>query len=63
MNQRHKLNIVAFIFARKGSKGLKGKNLKKIDQKYLIDFSISTAKKLGVNEIVVSSNIKKLLKY
>ena len=63
MNQQHKLNIVAFIFARKGSKGLKGKNLKKIDQKYLIDFSISTAKKLGVNEIVVSSNIKKLLKY
>ena len=45
-----KYNIVAFIFARKGSKGLKGKNLKKINNKYLIDFSISAAIKLGVKK-------------
>ena len=63
MKHSQKYNIVAFIFARKGSKGLKGKNLKKLNNKYLIDFSISAANKLGIKKIVVSSNIEKILNY
>ena len=41
------MNILVFIPARGGSKGIRNKNLIKIGDKKLIDFTIDTAKKLG----------------
>lgn len=47
----------AFIFARGGSKGLPGKNVKTLNGKPLIQYSIETAKRtLEINEIFVSTD-------
>ena len=62
------MTIYAFIFAIGGSKGLKNKNLKKINGKPLIFYSINIAKKIKqIKKVYVSTdnkNIEKIaLKY
>lgn len=56
-------NYVAIIPARKGSKSIKNKNLVKIRGKKLIDHTIDAAiKTKKISKIVISSDIKSLLK-
>lgn len=48
---------IAFIFARGGSKGLPGKNIKLLGGKPLIQYSIETAKKCpSIDEVFVSTD-------
>ena len=47
--------IIAFIPARKGSKGLKNKNFRKINGKSLLEITINSAKKDLPKEILVES--------
>ncbi|KGG12104.1 MULTISPECIES: cytidylyltransferase domain-containing protein [Prochlorococcus] len=57
----HKLAVI--IPARSGSKGLPGKNLKKLYGKPLVDYSIELAKKLScVSNIVLTSDSLDILK-
>ena len=58
-----KKNICICIFARKGSKGVKNKNIKKINNKMLFEYSLKYAKMLNVGKIVVSSNINQIKNY
>lgn len=54
--------IYAFIFAKEISTRLKNKNLKKIDNKSLVEHSILCAKKIkNISKIFVSSDSKKIL--
>ena len=57
--------IICIIPARKGSKGIKNKNLKKIKNKPLVQYSIDSAKKISkLVEICVSTDsnlIKKIV--
>ena len=58
-----KKKILCTICARKGSKGLKNKNLLKLLEKPLIFHTLDQAKKIkSFTKIVVSSNSKKILK-
>lgn len=51
------MKTVAFIFARGGSKGLPGKNIKPLNGKPLLQYSIETAKKImQISEIFVSTD-------
>jgi N-acylneuraminate cytidylyltransferase len=51
------LKTVAFIFARGGSKGLPGKNIKPLNGKPLLQYSIDTAKKVSqISDIFVSTD-------
>lgn len=51
------MKTVAFIFARGGSKGLPGKNIKPLNGKPLLQYSIETAKKVKqINDIFVSTD-------
>ena len=60
---KKKLNILAIIPARSGSKSIKNKNLKKIHNIPLIGYSINTAKKSKlINRIIVSTDSKKIRK-
>ena len=53
--------ILAIIPARKGSKGLKDKNIKRFAGKPLIYWSIKSAKKSKyINKIIVSTDSKKI---
>lgn len=55
-------NLIIHIGARKNSRGLKNKNIKKIFGKPLIQYTIDQAKKIkGIKKIVVSSDSKKIL--
>lgn len=57
------MNIVTFIPARGGSKGIKNKNILKINKKPLIFYSIDISKKIKlINETYVSSDSNKILK-
>jgi len=57
-----KKNILCTICARKGSKGLKNKNIHKLLGKPLIFHTILQAKKIkAISKIVTSSNSKKIL--
>ena len=58
------MKILCTICARKGSKGLKNKNLLKINKNYnLIDYTLNQALKVKeINSIVVSSDISNLKK-
>jgi len=57
------MNILCTICARKGSKGLKNKNIMKLLNKPLIIHTIDQAKKSKIfTKIVVSSDSKKILK-
>tara|TARA_B100001057_G_scaffold470741_1_gene532362 strand:- start:779 stop:1504 length:726 start_codon:yes stop_codon:yes gene_type:complete len=59
------MNIVTLIPARSGSKGIKNKNIIKINSKPLIAYSIILAKNSNLlkNEVYVSTNSKKIKKY
>ena len=57
------MNILCFIPARAGSKGIKNKNLIKINSKPLIYYTIKFAQKIKNNFIFVSTDSKKILKY
>ena len=58
------MNILCSICARGGSKGIKNKNLKKINNKPLIFYTINQAKKSKIfNKIVISSDSDKIIKY
>lgn len=58
------MKIFAFIFARKGSKGIKNKNIIKVKNKPLIYYSIKVAKEVKkIKAIYVSSDSDKILKY
>ena len=57
------MNILCTICARKGTKGLRNKNIKKLFGKPLIIQTIDQAKKSKIfSKIVVSSDSKKILK-
>lgn len=51
------MRIFAFIFARGGSKGLPGKNIKKLNGKPLLQYSIDTAKEIQeIEKVFVSTD-------
>ena len=51
------MKTVAFIFARGGSKGLPGKNVKLLNGKPLLQYSIDTAKKVAqISDVFVSTD-------
>ena len=53
--------MIAFVFARGGSKRLKNKNLRKINGKPLIYYSINLAKKIKkIKDVYVSTDSKKI---
>ena len=54
------MKILCTICARKGSKGLKNKNIRKIKGKHLIYYTIQAKSKI-FDEIVVSSDSKTIL--
>lgn len=54
-------NIIAVVFARSGSKGLKNKNIKEIKGKPLIAWSILHAKSVReISRVIVSTDSKKI---
>jgi N-acylneuraminate cytidylyltransferase len=51
------LKTIAFVFARGGSKGLPGKNIKPLNGKPLLQYSIDTAKKVSdIDDVFVSTD-------
>ena len=55
------MKIYAFIFARGGSKGIPFKNIKKLNGKPLINYSIDIARKVkSINKIFVSTEDEKI---
>ncbi len=57
VTMKHNMKTVCFIFARGGSKGLPGKNIKLLDGKPLIAYSIDLAKQCSsIDEIIVSTD-------
>ena len=57
-----KKKIFAFIFARKNSKRVKNKNIRKINNSELINYTFDLAKKIKlIDKIFVSTDSKKLL--
>lgn len=57
MNGFKKLKTIAFIFARGGSKGLPGKNIKLLNGKPMIQYSIDIAKSIPqISDIFVSTD-------
>jgi len=61
MNKK-KAKIIAFIPAKKNSRGLKNKNLKKLNDLSLVELTIINAKKSKfINEIYLSSDSNKIL--
>lgn len=55
------MKSVAFIFARGGSKGLPGKNIKELDGKPLLQYSIETAKNVAsIDAVYVSTDCEKI---
>ena len=59
-----KLKVLSIIPARSGSKGLKNKNILKINGKTLIDYKIDLIKKSKIpsNTIILSTDSKKYAK-
>ena len=58
------MNSIAFIFARKGSKRIKNKNMKIINGKPLIDYTLKFIKKIKfIDTIVVSTDDEKIINY
>ena len=57
------MKIIAHIPARHGSKRVKLKNLKKINDKPLIYYSIKNLKKSKIKEFYINTDSKKIAKY
>ena len=55
------MNILGIIPARGCSKGIPEKNLRKIDKKPLIQYTIETAKKSKINKLIVSTDDQKIV--
>ncbi len=61
---KKKFKILAIVSARGGSKGVPGKNLKKLRNKPLIAYSLNTLLKIKeIDRIIVSSDSQKILKF
>ena len=59
--ERNKLKVIAFIFARGGSKGLPNKNIKPLNGKPLIQYSIEVAKETTkISNIFVSTDCESI---
>ncbi len=57
---KNKINVIAFIPARSGSKSIKNKNIKKLNGKPLLAWSIESCKKSKyIKEIIVSTDSKR----
>ena len=57
-----KKKIFAFIFARKNSKRVKNKNIRKINNIELINYTFNLAKKIKlIDKIFVSTDSKKII--
>ena len=57
------MKTIAFIFARGGSKGLPGKNIKPLNGKPLLQYSIDTAKKVSeIDDVFVSTDCDAIAK-
>ena len=64
MNFKYKKKILAIITARKGSKGVKNKNLKKINNKPLIYYTFDFIKKNNIfDNILLTTNSDELINY
>jgi len=60
---KNNIEIHALIPARSGSKGIKNKNIVKINNKELIGYTIDLAKKIKlINKIIISTDSKKIKK-
>ena len=57
------MKVLGIIPARKNSKGIKNKNLKKLNGKPLIEYTIESAIKSKINHIIITSDIKSLSIY
>jgi CMP-N,N'-diacetyllegionaminic acid synthase len=58
---KNKIKILAIIPARKGSKGLKNKNILKINKKTLVEHAINSAKRSKyINHIAISTDSNKI---
>tara|TARA_A100000164_G_C21787003_1_gene713901 strand:+ start:190 stop:696 length:507 start_codon:yes stop_codon:yes gene_type:complete len=57
------MKTLAFIPARGGSRGIKNKNLIKINKKPLIKYTIDLVKKFKILDIFISSDSKKIINY
>ena len=61
--KKNNIEIHAVIPARSGSKGVKNKNIRKINNKELIGYTIETAKKIKlISKVIVSTDSKKIKK-
>lgn len=57
------INYVAIIPARKNSKRIKNKNLRKLNKKTLFDYTLDASlKSKKITKVLVTSDIKKILK-
>ena len=62
-NKKKKIKVIGFIPARSGSKGIKNKNIKNLNGKPLLAWSIETCKKSKyIQDIVVSTDSQKYAK-
>ena len=58
------MNILCIICARKGSKGIKNKNLRVLHGKPLIFYTLEIAKKSKIfNKIIISTDSKEIMKF
>ena len=57
------MKILGIITARGGSKGISGKNLRKIAGVPMIQYTIDSAKNSKINKIVISTDDKKIAKF
>ena len=57
------VNILGIIPARGGSKGIIKKNLRKINKKPLIQYTIEAAKKSKINKLIVSTDDQKIAEF
>jgi CMP-N,N'-diacetyllegionaminic acid synthase len=61
---KKKYKILAVVSARGGSKGVPGKNLKKLNNKPLLSYCLNTLLKIKeIDKIVLSSDSEKILKF
>lgn len=56
------MKILGIIPARSGSKGVKNKNIRKLNNKYLIDYTIIESLKSNLTDVIVSTDSLKIMK-
>ena len=55
------MKILGIIPARSGSKGVKNKNIRKLNNKYLIDYTIVESLKSNLTDVIVSTDSLKIM--